>query len=663
MINFINISRRLKYLIGTIALSWLLFILLRFAFFFIFYESSSSIDIIKSFWIGIRFDLRLSILTGLPGLLFLTIASIKHWKLSYSIFLTNWIYPLALYLIIIFYTFDFVTYSYTQQRVDITIFSLLENFAISVGMIWESYPVVWLLVLVSIICSGCLYVHRWLVKTTLKLEKSDQTKYQKGFQIIFCLFIYLFGFWGTFSQYMLLWSDAFFSRSTFVSSLALNPVLYFYDTKTFKESDFEIEKVKEYYYPISDYLGIDSLDIDNLSYTRKIRSPIKSNRHPNVVIIFMESVGLNRMGLVGNPLNPTPTLDSLASNGLFFSKFYIPWVSTSRSVFTMLTGIPDVARKTSSRNPIVKDQYSIISDFRDYEKYYMIGGSASWANIRSLVTYNIKNMNLIEMEDINRPRVDVWGVSDLDLFKEVDKILKDKKSSADPSFIIIQTAGNHRPYTIPDDNEGFIKKDYKKEDLNKAGFKSVEQFNAMRLLDHSIGKFFDLAKKSSYYDNTVFVLFGDHGTADPKAEHMGKEDYDLKLRSYNVPLIIYSPNIIKQPREIKQASGLSDLMPTIAGICEISYTNKTMGNDILRTNNDIAFLVNKKMSPTSYGVINSEFYLRVFRDGSGSELHKISGGDPAIDIKNSFVKEADSLKKIADAIYHTSKYMLYHNNN
>ena len=35
----------------------------------------------------------------------------------------------------------------------------------------------------------------------------------------------------------------------------------------------------------------------------------------------MESVGLNRMGLVGNPLNPTPFLDSLASNGLFFQNF------------------------------------------------------------------------------------------------------------------------------------------------------------------------------------------------------------------------------------------------------------------------------------------------------------------------------------------------------
>jgi phosphoglycerol transferase MdoB-like AlkP superfamily enzyme len=377
----------------------------------------------------------------------------------------------------------------------------------------------------------------------------------------------------------------------------------------------------------------------------------------------MESVGLNRLGIAGNPLHATLFLDSLSSNGLYFPKFYIPWVSTSRSVFTMLTGIPDVARRTSSRNPIIRDQYSIISEFEDYDKYYMIGGSASWANIRSLVSYNIKGMKLIEMDDINRPRVDVWGVSDLDLFKEADNILKNKQDLSKPSFMIIQTAGNHRPYTIPDDNDGFITKSIKKESLNKAGFKSIEQFNAMRLLDHSIGKFFDLAEESSYYENTIFVLFGDHGTADPQAKHMGLEDYELKLRSYNVPLIIFSPKIIQNPQIINRASGLSDLIPTIAGLCKIPYMNKTIGRDLLISDNNLAFLVNKKMNPTSYGVIDDQFYLRVFRDGSGYELHNILDKDPIKNVRSIFSNEADSLKKIADAIYHTSKYMLYHNNN
>ena len=31
----------------------------------------------------------------------------------------------------------------------------------------------------------------------------------------------------------------------------------------------------------------------------------------------------------------------------------------------------------------------------------------------------------------------------------------------------------------------------RKDDLNKSGFKSIEQYNAMRLLDHSIKRFFE----------------------------------------------------------------------------------------------------------------------------------------------------------------------------
>ena len=157
---------------------------------------------------------------------------VKYWKFSYTVLAANWTYSLALASVIFFYIFDFATYGYTQQRIDITVFTLLENLTISLGMIWESYPVVRLLLLVLIICSLLIKAHIWLIDVTLKMQKVFQTKYQKVFQIIFCFSLYVFGFWGTFSQYMLLWSDAFFSRSAFISALALNPILYFYDTTT-----------------------------------------------------------------------------------------------------------------------------------------------------------------------------------------------------------------------------------------------------------------------------------------------------------------------------------------------------------------------------------------------------------------------------------------------
>ena len=180
MINIVNISRRLKYLFGITILSWSLFIVLRFSFFFLFYEPSSLIDILKSFWIGIRFDLRLAILLSLPCLIITIGPIVKYWKFSYTVVAANWTYSLALTSAIFFYIFDFATYGYTQQRIDITVFTLLENFTISLGMIWESYPVIRLLLLVLILCALFIKIHNWLIDVTLKKKKVFQTKYQKS---------------------------------------------------------------------------------------------------------------------------------------------------------------------------------------------------------------------------------------------------------------------------------------------------------------------------------------------------------------------------------------------------------------------------------------------------------------------------------------------------
>ena len=90
--------------------------------------------------------------------------------------------------------------------------------------------------------------------------------------------------------------------------------------------------------------------------------------------------------------------------------------------------------------------------FKDHRKFYFLGGSASWANIRGLLANNIPGLEIYEEGSYTSPRVDVWGISDLSLFEEANDVLK---NSDEPFFAIIQTSGNHRPYTIPEDNKGF----------------------------------------------------------------------------------------------------------------------------------------------------------------------------------------------------------------
>ena len=659
-------SRRLRYLLGAVSLSWLFFILFRIVFFYTFNDPVADVsasDLTRAFWMGVRFDLRLAILISLPLLVLTMIPVLNMGRSHRTRTVGKWIYGILIIGAVLFYTADFGHYAYLQQRVDITALILLENPTISAQMVWESYPVVWFLSILALLCFTWIKLHDGLVAATVAKTPKYRNTSHKVVGVIVGGTIYLFSLWGTFAQYALFWSDAFFSRDPFVSALALNPVLYFYDTSNFSEADFDIEKVREYYPTISNWLGVAEPDQDNMNFTREIIPDKKIEPPPNIVIIFMESVGLNRMRLMGNPFDTTPTLDQLAKNGLFFPNFYVPWVSTSRSVFTMVTGIPDVARtKTSSRNPLIRDQYSIISEFVDHDKYYLIGGSASWANIRSLITYNLKDMELLELGDFNRPRVDVWGISDLDLLREAHDLFS-KRDSEKPFFAIVQTAANHRPYSIPEDNAGFIIKNQDEQVLQKAGFNSLDQYNAMRFLDHSIGRFMEMANTADYFKNTIFVLFGDHGNADPQAEHMPADDYALRLRSYNVPFIIYAPGLGMDQRRIETVCGLPDLMPTIAGLSRIDYTNKTLGRDVLKNENGMAFVVNKKISPSSYGVLDSDYYLRIFRNGSGMEFHDLNSPDPAEDILSGNEEMVKNYERMTLGILETAKYMLYHNRN
>ena len=133
--------------------------------------------------------------------------------------------------------------------------------------------------------------------------------------------------------------------------------------------------------------------------------------------------------MYGNPLNTTPYFNELCKNGIFFDRYFTPTYGTARGVWATITGIPDVQIvNTSSRNPATVNQHTIMNDFKGYEKYYFIGGSTSWANIRGLLKDNIDSLHLYEQDNYNAPKLDVWGISDKNLFLESNKKLAQAKS-------------------------------------------------------------------------------------------------------------------------------------------------------------------------------------------------------------------------------------------
>ena len=636
----------------------------RFAFILLFIsnKSTDSNDLLNALWIGLRFDLRLACFILIPIMIAFLIPVFNPLNQSSLRTLSKIYLKISTLIIIFLYAFDLGNYSYLKQRIDISSIKLLENPLIAFGMAWESYPMSFIIISLIII----VYIVWNQIDLTFDTLNNRPKIFSFGQNIIGSTFggvLFIFAIWGTFGQYRLLWSDAHFSNDPFVVASAINPILYLNETRSFVLEDFNEEKTRSNYDLMVKELAINKPNSKELFYTRlKTNGSLKNQ--PNIVVIFLESVGYNRMSRSGNPLNPTPNLDELSKNSIFFDRFYIPMVGTARSVFSLITGIHDVASvETASSNPRIVDQYSSINALNNYKKFYLMGGSASWRNVRSLLKNNIHDIKIMEQDDMDYPRLDVWGISDNDLFKFAHNTFENINTS-NPFFAVVQTATNHRPYSIPDDVEGFNLINLEKSILSNAGFDSQEQFNAMRMLDHAVGEFISYAKSSSYFNNTVFLFFGDHGTSDPRARHMPKSDFDLKLRSYHVPFFIYSPGLIKDGSLRTDVSQLVDILPTINGLAGNHYENRTMGRDLLNDKipkDPLALIINKKVASQHIAVIGKDHYLSMSKDGKQIQLHELWSNEPLVDVKDKFPEITNSYAARLEGIYETAKYMLYHN--
>ena len=625
---------------------------------------SSDNDLTASYILGIRYDLRYVAIIMMLILLISYFKALDPFtkKLGKKIAIIFWM--LFSTLLLFFYTTDFIHYAYVHQRLNASILSYIDNPLISMQMMWQSYPIISIIVVFLIV--------EWVLFKFISFTYQLSDKYEKAgskikniiTQAVFFI-ILLYSAIGNIiyegGQYPLRWSDAYSLGSDYKANVALNPMQSFFSTLNFRSSKIDTDLIKKNYTVIANYLAIPSneQDAQNLRFTRVV-SPVVNNleasKIKNVVLVICESFSAYKSSMMGNPLNTTPYFNSMKEQGVYFNRAFSPAYGTARGVWAVLTGTPDILEgKTSSRNPLAVDQHTIMADFKNYEKYYFLGGSASWANIRGVLTNNISDLKIVEQGSYQSSEINVWGISDKDLFLEANKILS---KNTKPFFAIIQTADNHRPYTIPaEDLKVFVKKTVPKDSLIKFGFENNDEYNAFRYTDFCIEQFIEAAKKEKYFNETLFVFVGDHGIKGDAGSMLPTSFTEQGLTNMHVPLLFYAPSIL-QPKEYSIPVSQVDVMPSIASICNIPYTNTTMGKNVFNTvqqNNNAIFLYDDFNQ--QIGVLNNEYYY-------GYQLKNPSKPIFESVVNNNIVKN-DSVQKQMDILtktmYETSKYMLIHN--
>ncbi|ULQ53658.1 LTA synthase family protein [Flavihumibacter fluvii] len=617
---------------------------------------------IPTFLLGLRYDARVSAAISLFIFLLASIPVMNPFRNQKAI--RGWNYFLAFICLglTIFYVTDFLHFRYLNQRLNASAMTFLEDATISAAMVWQTYPVI-RIVLVVIFATWLFYR---LVKSLLKgisstgTGKSHRTHW---FSYIACFLFFSLCIFGRIGQYPLRWSDAFDLGSDFRANIALNPLQSFFSSFKFRSSSYDEAKLRSVYPAMAEYLGVSHPDSTRFSFERHVLPDSIMNwsgqDHPNIVLVICESFSGYKSSMYGNPLNTTPYFAEMCRNGLFFDNCYSPLIGTAKGVWAIITGIPDVELvKTASRNPLMVDQHTIINSFNDHKKYYFLGGSTSWANIRGLLRNNINGLNIYEQENFTAPKVDVWGISDKNLFLEANKILQVEQK---PFFAIIQTADNHRPYTIPeDDRAGVGVINFPMDSLRKYGFESNDELNAFRYTDYCFKTFMEAAKQSAYYENTLFVFVGDHGiagNAGPLFPHSWTDNF---LSAHHVPLLFYAPGKIPRARLHDLASQV-DVLPTIAGIANIPYRNTSMGRDLTVTHQKDSGQDNKVFimdyNNKNLGLIMGGYYYNKSMQGKSTVMawsdfsHPETGEAPA----------TDAFEWWSQAYFQSARFMLLHN--
>ncbi|MDG1509794.1 MAG: sulfatase-like hydrolase/transferase [Flavobacteriaceae bacterium] len=659
-----KIPNYIKYIFLNVGFLFIYLFIFRLIFYFYVanFDEASQKDLVTAFSYGLRFDLKLAILSYFP--LSIIILSANYLFFKKNIFrIVATIYHVITYVSLsIFYLTDIGYYSYLFTRLDATSLRFLSNLKISTQLLIETYPVYKGIIGLFILVLLIRFLGRKLFDKMITKEMPYLSKKIKAVYFISTFLLLSFGVYGSITHYPLRWSEAFFSKNNTINQFALNPVLNFFDSFAFRNDGADEKLTKAYFPVIASYLNIPK---DSLSFERKITFDSTYTKKPNLVIVMLESLGVVGLGSEGNVAKATSYIDQIINESAYFENFYVHKPGTAASVFSSITGLADIDnQKTASRNLRAIDQKIIFDQFDGYKKLYFLGGSANWANIRGVFQSNINDLKIYEEGSyISEERADVWGIDDYDLFKESNKVLRDLHATNEPFVAYIQTATNHRPFSVPEKKETyrpFTKEDIDETTLKESGFISLAQLNALRYLDFNVHVFLRRAKESGYYENTVFAFFGDHNTSMNQTKTFKKE-FDLGIQVHHVPLFIHAPKFLK-PQKISNTAKLADLFPTLATIARSDHTNYTLGSNALDTLNtdSFGFLYLKINGEPGLGLIQNDFYYTKTNYNNSTSLYKLSDEEKT-DVSNIYPIVASKMDSLITSYYHSTKYLYYNN--
>ena len=445
----------------------------------------------------------------------------------------------------------------------------------------------------------------------------------------------IFGIRGRIGYNPIKVSEAYYCDNPFLNQLGIAPA---FNLLTSVLDDMRKENRELHLMPYPEaislsrsYLGIQGDVNDSTQLLRRhITAIADSTTLPprrNVVVILMESMSAN---LVNKRL--TPNIDSLSHCGLFFSQCYSAGIHTNHGITASLYSFPAMMKRNLMKGTVTarRDGLPTILKSQGYHTMFFMTHESQYDNMQAFFKTNGFDEVYSQEDYPSNEVVNSFGVPDHFLFSYgLDKI-NEVASHNKPFMATLLTVSNHPPYVIPD--------------WFKAKSKDDEE-KIMEYADWCIGHFLSEARKQKWYDNTIFVMLGDHG------KRAGNSNSELPDSYNHIPMIIFGHGI--EPTTIDRLATQVDLMPTLLSLMGISYDYNGFGQDIIHKPRQMVFY-----SADDQIVARDSSHLFVHYPNQQRTLcYRISASGQQVNDNNTSAPAYQQLRKYSFAMMQTAEYL------
>ncbi|MEP0828785.1 MAG: sulfatase-like hydrolase/transferase [bacterium] len=571
-------SRKIFFWVGFFVLGMLFFSLYRALFLLTYFpgaDGASFLTIARSFLIGLRFDSYLISFAIIPFFILLLLPMLR--------LESNLVRAILRYFLTAIFAVFFL-FSVADLRYFEVFGSRLNYFAVD----YFDYPgeffysaitdmAFWKLATIWVLTVAVFYYClKRLLEFSLRLEPPALLLPRLIGNLILAALLAL-GARGSLGIKPLDWGAALFSENHTINQMALNSP-YTLAHSLYEESQegrkiFGGDTDRFAYYPLDSayqtvaaMLGIENTGTDSgLTLRRHLKQYEKREFKPNIIILIMESWSADKVGALGSRWKVTPRFDSLAQQGILFSRFYANGIRTNRGVPAILCSFPSPSGRSIMKRYAADYPFSSLAEILKplgYSSIFAYGGDVEFDNMEGFLrTAGYDRFYREDDFDVSK-KLGKWGIPDHVIF---EKLAEEIKEFPRPFHLAVLTLSNHDPHLVPDDR-------FK---LYGDTLPLARVLNTFYYSDWAIGHLVDLIKAQPVFDSTIFVFTSDHC-----AYQSGK--HPLAPTNFHIPLLIYAPALIDSGGiVITRVGSQVDIVPTVAALVPTDASFISWGRDLL----------------------------------------------------------------------------------